>query len=199
VNLADDVIQSWHRRLCEVTPWLAISGDLPEESGLAAAQLRQWVEAGITDIVDVRGEWSDEDFVARQAPQLRYWYLGTHDNGSAQHLSWFDAGIAALHRSEKEPNAKFMVHCHMGINRGPSMAYAYLLERGVGVTAALDAIRDARPIAAIAYADDALRAHCRRHGIAVEEQELLLAQQRQWFDDHEIDVRRVIRLLRSAS
>ena len=78
------------------------------------------------------------------------------------------------------------------------MAYAFLLERGWGVVEALDLLRNAPPIAAMAYARDALRAHCRRHGISlVDEHELQMLQQ-QWFDDHAIDVRRVIRLSRES-
>ena len=194
----DQSIQSWHRQLCDVTTWMAISGDLHEDHDVAARQLRQWVAAGITDIVDLRQEWSDAALVAELEPSIRYHYLGTHDNGSAQTDAWFNAGIAALDTAMASPNAKLMVHCHMGINRGPSMAYAFLLERGWGVVEALDLLRNARPIAAMAYARDALRAHCRRHGISlVDEHELQMLQQ-QWFDDHAIDVRRVIRLIRES-
>ena len=177
---------------------MAISGDLHEDHDVAARQLRQWVAAGITDIVDLRQEWSDAALVAELEPSIRYHYLGTHDNGSAQTDAWFNAGIAALDTAMASPNAKLMVHCHMGINRGPSMAYAFLLERGWGVVEALDLLRNARPIAAMAYARDALRARCRRHGISlVDEHELQMLQQ-QWFDDHAIDVRRVIRLIRES-
>jgi len=177
---------------------MAISGDLHEDHDVAARQLQQWVAAGITDIVDLREEWSDAELVAELEPSMRYHYLGTHDNGGAQTDAWFDAGIAALNAALALPNAKLMVHCHMGINRGPSMAYAFLLERGWGVVEALDLLRTARPIAAIAYARDALRAHCRRHGISlIDEHELQNLQQR-WFDDNAIDVRRVIHLIRQS-
>ena len=44
----------------------------------------------------------------------------------------------------------------MGVNRAPSMALRLLLEQGASLEPALDAIRTARPIAAIAYADDAV-------------------------------------------
>ena len=42
------------------------------------------LDAGITDIVDARGEWSDERLVAEIAPHVRYHWLGTHDNGGRQ-------------------------------------------------------------------------------------------------------------------
>ena len=44
----------------------------------------------------------------------------------------------------------------MGVNRGPSMAYAVMLAHGFDAVEALDAIRAARPIAAIIYAHDAV-------------------------------------------
>ena len=52
-----------------------------------------------------------------------------------------------------------LAHCHMGINRGPSMGFAILLALGWDAEEALDAIHAARPIAFIAYAEDALRWH----------------------------------------
>ncbi len=56
-----------------------------------------------------------------------------------------------------------LVHCHMGINRGPSMAYACLLVLGWDPIEAMTAIRTARPIAAIGYAEDALDWHHRTY------------------------------------
>jgi dual specificity phosphatase 3 len=54
------------------------------------------------------------------------------------------------------PDAQLLAHCHMGTNRGPSIASAILLRTGMDPVAALTAIRAARPIAAIAYDGDAL-------------------------------------------
>jgi hypothetical protein len=51
------------------------------------------------------------------------------------------------------------MHCHMGINRGPSLAFAALLDEGWDPVEALDTITRTRPIAFLAYADDALRWH----------------------------------------
>ncbi|MCV9993567.1 hypothetical protein OIU93_04550 [Paeniglutamicibacter sp. ZC-3] len=50
----------------------------------------------------------------------------------------------------------------MGINRGPSMGFAILLDRGHSPIEAFDMIRAARPQAFIAYAQDALAAHVAR-------------------------------------
>lgn len=193
-------IRAWHRRACRVTPWLYVSGDLPHDPEAARLQLAEWASLGVTDIVDVRGEWSDEDFVAEHAPDIRYHYWGTHDNGGLQTDDWFYNGmrlVRTLRKNEAEP--VFMVHCHMGINRGPSMAFAMMLETGVAPVDALTQIRAARPIAAIAYAEDALRAYHRRCKISPSLQVLQRSQLRGWQQDNQIDTSTIIRLIRTAS
>ena len=194
----DNDTRAWHRRVCQVTPWLLISGDLHHDQTKAETQLAEWRNAGVTDIVDLRGEWSDASLVAAVDPTIRYHYLGTHDNGTAQSDTWFDAGIRAMHAARHE-GGTLMVHCHMGINRGPSMAFAMMLEHGYSSTEALTMLRDARPIAAMAYAEDALRAHHRRHGTSVASYDDERAAIRTWFSENRIDVAAVIRLLRTAS
>src|SRR5665213_571996 len=71
-ELISDEIADWHRRLCRVTDWLYLCGDLPEGRQELASQLAEWVEAGVTDIVDVREEWTDEKLVHQFAPHVRY-------------------------------------------------------------------------------------------------------------------------------
>ncbi len=195
----DQQLRAWHRRLCPVTDWLTISGDLSNDERGALAQIREWQLSDITDVVDLREEWSDEDVLFQHAPAIRYHYLGTHDNGGAQSDAWFDEGIAALYEAKAAGSPRLLVHCHMGINRGPSMAYAMMLEDGWDVVEALDAIRQARPIAAIAYARDALRAHYRRHGLDPATFAADLQRQQAWFEHNHIDVARVIRLIREPS
>ena len=74
---------------------------------------------------------------------------------------WFDVAVdwsvAAI-----EGGGTVLTHCHMGVNRGPSLGFAVLLEQGWDPIEALDAIRTARPIAWVAYAEDALRWHHER-------------------------------------
>jgi predicted protein tyrosine phosphatase len=195
----DKALRAWHRQLCPVTDWLTISGDLNSIEVEALSQLVGWQAAGITDVVDLRMEWSDEDLLAHHAPAMRYHYLGTHDNGGAQSDDWFDEGIAVYRDARARHDARLLVHCHMGINRGPSMAYAMLLEDGWDAVAALEALRQARPIAAVAYARDALRAHCRRHGRSASSLAKDLRRQQEWFDENRIDVAHVIRLIRQPT
>ena len=155
----------WHRRLCPVADGVIISGDLHEDPDQAVRQLERWGQAGITHVLDTRLEWSDAEFVAEHAPDIVYGWIGSDDDGVAKPDEWFDAGLAFSSEALSDPEAILLVHCHMGINRGPSMAYRILLESGSKPIEALDAIRDARPIADIGYAGDALNHYHRSHGI----------------------------------
>jgi predicted protein tyrosine phosphatase len=59
----------------------------------------------------------------------------------------------------EQEDAKILVHCHMGVNRGPSMALRLMLEHDPEVLPedCVIEIRRARPIARILYAEDAAR------------------------------------------
>jgi hypothetical protein len=84
----------------------------------------------------------------------------------------------------------------MGINRGPSLGFAVLLAQGWGVVEALDAIRSVRPIAWVAYAEDAVRWHHERLGSAPDELEQDQRRLARWRRDNELDLQEVIRLKR---
>ena len=158
------------RTLCFIEPWLAVSGDLATELGTDAGltQLRTWQDAGITHILDVREEWHDIEFVGTHAPEIDYQWLGTHDEGGAQSDAWWESGLAAATRV-RDANGRLVVHCHMGVNRAPSMAYRILLADGVDPIEAFDRIQAARPIAAVLYAPSALDHHHRSIGSSDED------------------------------
>jgi len=181
-----------------ITPWLATGGDLHADPALAMADLVLLDEAGVTHILDLRVEWSDEAFVAEHAPHITYVHLGVDDAGQAMPDEWFDAGVDLAADVVAGTDAKLLAHCHMGINRGPSMAYAILLSQGWSVTDALDDIRDARPIAGLAYAPDAL-AHFHQRTGADEEQ---IIEDRNalgnWFRQNHLDTASIIRGIRAA-
>jgi protein-tyrosine phosphatase len=155
----------WHRRLCPLTNGIVISGDLHEDPDQAVQQLERWEQAGITHVLDTRFEWSDEELVAEHAPDMVYGWIGTDDDGVTKPDEWFDAGLVFSSDALSDPEAVLLIHCHMGINRGPSMAYRILLESGSEPIDALDAIREARPIADIGYAGDALNNYHRSHKV----------------------------------
>jgi protein-tyrosine phosphatase len=198
-NLSTKEVAFWHRKVCQVTPWLFVSGDLPSSKNLAIVKLGEWKDNGVTDIIDVRGEWSDEDLVRQCAPEIRYHHLGTHDDGTSQEVSWFEEGVQALHQALAHENSKVMVHCHMGINRGPSMAFAFLLDQGWEPVAALDALRSARPLAGIIYAADAVMAIGHLQHKSSEEVKNQLEMVDEWFERNQIDISTIIRKIRKAS
>jgi len=178
----------WHRRPCRVTPRLILTGDLYENPARALAQLEGWVANGVTDVIDLRGEHSDEAFVATHAPDIEYVWLGTHDEGGSQSDAWFYLGIAAALDALEDPDRTVLVHCHMGINRAPSMVFAILLALGWDATDALEAIRAARPIANILYAESAISWWLRHQGAGPTEVAAGVATVRRWRADNPIDV-----------
>src|SRR5450631_1994784 len=174
-------------------------GDLPSDLGEEAmlADLADIQAAGITDILDNRIEWSDEEFLTAHAPNLGFLWNGADDVGQLMPDEWFDAGVAFALDALKDPDAQVLAHCHMGINRGPSMAYAILLATGMEPVAALTAIRQARPIAAIAYDGDALawwhRADSTPASIAKRQRREVA----QWHRDNRLDINKIIRMMRN--
>lgn len=177
---------------------LVLTGDLPVDPDDALRQLAVWVEAGVTHIVDARMEWSDEDLVAEVAPHIRYLHNGADDAGQRMPDDWFDRAVDFALAALDSPEAKVLVHCHMGINRGPSLAYAVLLALGVDPVEALDAIRSTRPIAAVGYAEDALRWHHRRTGAGAAVRALDRSRVSAWRRAHPLEVVRIIRQIRAV-
>lgn len=54
-NISDPA--AWHRRLCHINDWLAVCGDLDTtRPAIGEEQLQAWIDEGITDIIDLRGE-----------------------------------------------------------------------------------------------------------------------------------------------
>lgn len=143
-----------------VTADLAVGGDLDVDDKAMIQQLREILDAGITHVMDLRSEANDADIWGRL--DIAYRWLGTDDaEGHVVDPEIFDAGVRFARRAVRE-GGKVLAHCHMGINRGPSMGFAILLDRGHSPIEAFDMIRAARPQAFIAYAQDALAAHAAR-------------------------------------
>jgi dual specificity phosphatase 3 len=139
-----------------VSDRLAVGGDLSPNFRLARRQLDELVAAGITHIVDLREEWSDETLVKTWAPQVHYLHHRVADAGQVIGGPWFEELAGWVDEALTEPGTKVLVHCHMGVNRAPSAVLALLLHRGMAVRPALEAIRTARPVAVIDYARSAL-------------------------------------------
>jgi len=192
-----DPVAVW-RQPCQVSPGIYVCGDLDTQNPqVATGQLAAWVDIGITDVIDLRGEWSDEQFVAQHAPGVSYWWLGTHDNGGHQTLEWFDDGVDIVNKS-LTAGGQVLIHCHMGINRAPSMALAALLANGLDVVTALTRIRAARPIANIAYAQDAVVWNGIRNNVPEQIVSEQLKETQLWLNSHPTDVAWVISRIRTA-
>jgi len=184
---------------CQVTEQIYVSGDLDTfHPARGQAQLAEWVGLGVTDVIDVRDDWNDESFVAEHAPGVQYHYFGTDDADNGQPDDWFKNGVGAALDALCEPGRKLMVHCHMGVNRGPSMAFAILLESGYGPVEALQMIRESRPIAGLIYAPDALAWHHRQSRVKSEvaARELRLLQH--WMSENPVDVSWIVSRIHQA-
>jgi len=183
-----------------VTSQLAVGGDLSsDDQGLSRLQLAEICELGITHVVDTRMEWSDEDAVAQAAPQVRYLHHGMDDAGQQVPHEWFEEAVAWVEAAyEQDPDAIVLTHCHMGINRGPSLGFAVLLAQGWDPVEAIAAIRAARPQANVWYAADALDWHHARTGTDADTAAKQRAALEEWREQNQLDVVRLVRERREA-
>ena len=109
---------------------------------------------------------------------------------------WFEEGAGAVLEALAEPGSIVLTHCHMGVNRGPSLGFAVLLGLGWDPVAAIDAIRSARPIANVYYAEDALVWHHQRTRASAEQRRADARRLREWRRTHPLDVQHVIATIR---
>jgi dual specificity phosphatase 3 len=178
-----------HANLHFVTPQLAIGGDLASHDPRRCADQLQELEAlGITHVVDCRIEWDDAELLGQHLPHVHHLHHGMDDAGQRVPNSWFDEAVEWIDAAG--PDAVVLTHCHMGINRGPSLGFAVLLHQGWDPIEAMTAIRLARPIANVWYAEDALRWHHERAGTAPDED---LQRLKAWRRAHPLDVVHTIR------
>ena len=181
-----------------VTGRLAVGGDLSTRFAEARAQLDELAAAGITHVADLRDEWSDKELVATWHPELHYLHHPVQDAGQHIPADWFERLNDWVSEALADPSARVLVHCHMGVNRAPSAVFGLLLAQGARVPEALTAIRSARPVAVIDYADDALswhlaRSNADRYARSGARRSLTL-----WRRAHRIDKFAVIRQIRSG-
>jgi hypothetical protein len=183
------------RQICWVSRSLAVSGDLSYNREAARIQLSEWEAAGITDVFDMRGEADDTQFIHENSSITSHWF-GVDDNGGKRDDAWFESvrDMAYEVLNDFSRDRKILVHCHMGVNRGPSALFAIMLATGWESLEALRAIRDVRPIAGIIYAPDAISWWARvelqhdEDDVAEKVQEV-----RAWLDRNPLDLGYVIR------
>ncbi len=182
-----------------VTARLAVGGDLDNfDPNLAMRQAHDLKAHGITHVLDVRQEWNDEALMRDLVPTIIYRHLGVDDAGQRIPGAWFEDVATWALAALEDPNAKVLTHCHMGINRGPSAGFAILLALGWEPVAALDAIRSARPIAYIDYAEDALHWPHERTNAPADQPAADRSAISRWRQENQLDVVAVIRRVRAA-
>ncbi|MEE9963674.1 MAG: dual specificity protein phosphatase family protein [Propionicimonas sp.] len=181
-----------------VTDRVAVGADLAANFNRAQAQLAELVGSGITHIVDLRSEWSDEALVHTWAPQVKYLHHRVQDAGQIIDPAWFNGLVDWVRDAlDSDPAAKVLIHCHMGVNRAPSAVLAVLMDQGITLRDGLNLIRDARPVAVIDYAGSVVNWYCQRHGCDARTKRNLRRGLVRWRQSHHIDGQEVIRQIRS--
>lgn len=123
-----------------------------------ATYVAQLEGLGITAVIDCRPHGkADQAWARAHAPQLGYLLDPQPDEGQKMPDRWFADGVDFALAAMRDPDAQVLVHCQEGINRGPSLALAVLLALGITPKQARETIRAARPVAWIAYGDQAAR------------------------------------------
>jgi predicted protein tyrosine phosphatase len=132
-----------------VTDRIATGGMIWDADDVAALEA-----AGITHVVTAAVELEEQ---TRRILADRFVHLanGVHDDGLWKSPTWFRRTINFTVGALRDPDARVLLHCGAGINRGPSSAYAVLRALGHSPSNAYGLITDARPIAAVLYARDA--------------------------------------------
>lgn len=156
----------------DVNDWLSVGGDIDlarDVSGVPHDDIIASLRGhGVSHVLDVRIEHSDEDlWVANGLPWANYLHLPIVDSWNHEPAeSWF-VGIedyVRLFHSVRSEGDRLYAHCHMGINRGPSAAMLALLTTDPTMDPfdAFLAVREARDIAGLVYAESVAIRHYRK-------------------------------------
>lgn len=175
-----------------VTGFLAVGGDLPRDIECAVADVVDLVRVGGVDhVLDCRIEAEEELWSC--VPGIEYCWDGIDDAGQRVPGAWFER-ITHWSHAAIASGGVVLTHCHMGVNRGPSAGFAVLLREGWDPVDALTAIRAARPVAALGYAEDAVEWHLDRIGASPSERVETRARVRRWRSANPLSMERAIRL-----
>lgn len=181
-----------------VTERLLVGGDLDVfDADLASRQLAELVGVGVTQVVDCRFELDDAETWA-QVPGVGYRRFPVDDAGQRIPPAWFEQAVAHVLEAMSHGGV-VLVHCHMGVNRGPSLGFAVLLALGWDPVEAIDAIRSVREIAHVYYAEDALAWHHQRTRVSAERRRSDVRRLRSWRREHPLDVEHVIATIRDQT
>jgi hypothetical protein len=147
----------------DVNDWLTIGGDLhiaADQTGQTYAEIiTELRDRGVTQVIDLREEWNDRAaWVQMGFPTADYRYAPIVDvRGYTPEEDWFRTVEEAFSRfwHNSYEGDRMYVHCHMGINRAPSVGMLALLTVNPEMHPfeAFLQIREARPIAGVRYAE----------------------------------------------
>ncbi len=176
---------------------LLVGGDLDLfDNEKAVRQRDELLQAGVTHVVDCRIEW--DDAAAWRGTGATYTRAPIDDAGQRVPAAWFEAEVGRILGWLEDPDAVVLTHCHMGVNRGPSLGFAVLLGLGLEPVEALRSLQEARPVASAYYAEDAVLWWAERNGLGRDEAEAHLEALAKHREDQRLDVVHVIADIRSA-
>jgi hypothetical protein len=133
-----------------VTSRLATGGGLWDERDVRAV-----LDAGITHVVTVAREL-EGDVRRLLGGAVTHLANGTIDGADSDAVRWFGRSIEfSVQALDSDPAVRVLLHCSVGINRGPSSAYAVLRALGHPPDEALELIVDVRPFVGLIRVDDA--------------------------------------------
>lgn len=140
-----------------ITDRIATGSDHYLFNDQAASELR---EAGITHVIDCRSEGSAAPWSGEVPKGIHYFFNGCQDDGKRKTVAYFKKTLDyALKVLREVPDAKFLIHCAAGMNRGPSNAYAVVRAfYGWSPEETENRIVEVRPIVGLLYMDSADRA-----------------------------------------
>lgn len=158
----------------QVNDWLLVGADLDvarDTIGFTDGEaITCLMNRGVTHVLDARIEWTDAlVWQGYGLPPENYAHLPIVDSHSHQPAeAWFQ-GVEDFVQdflANRDEGDKLYVHCHMGVNRGPSAAMLALLTADPDLSPwdAFLAIREARSIAGLVYAEYVGARHISRKG-----------------------------------
>lgn len=148
--------------------------------------LRNWSDADITDVIDVRSERPNTQYLSTVGEAFNYHALGISDSYCQEFDSWF-AGITRLISERIGGSRKIVIHCQSGMNRAPSAVFRWLLENGIDPVEALIAIRNSRPVAISRFAPIAIDHYYRTHDFSESDRIEAILRVRTWLFENAID------------
>lgn len=138
-----------------------ISGRLWVGGILNPAIIREASSRGVTAVLNVAQELDDSAFL--RGSNLKAFKAGTWDDKKEKPWSWFSRAIPWALGLLAQPNQQILVHCHAGLHRSTSMAYAIMRAQGFTGRDAASIIQRGRRGSYLDYQNDAER-ELRRHG-----------------------------------